>query len=232
MHWRLVFWNHRSCSAISCGITEYLRVFDLRDFDIEHKSTQLGLKCESHCFECSQILLAGWVKKETLLHTGSGVMMRLHVRWLVTNARLAAHILPRTTVWVSSDRKLLWDTAGEQCRNIHSHEKKATVSITTQRQLKGVKQSSSKRAERRTLNQLDVCSLWVSPLWGAQHTTHIPSESEQSAAVHHLKARGQSSTGPQTCDQLSHTTPVTVRRLTRTETSTAEALRFRFPPAD
>lgn len=68
-------------------------------------------------------------------------------------------------------------------------------------------------AGRWTLNKLGVDSLWVSPLWGTQHTSRVPSESEQSAAFHHLKAQGQSSTGPQTCDQLSHTTTVTVPRL-------------------
>lgn len=68
-------------------------------------------------------------------------------------------------------------------------------------------------SERWTLNKLGIDSPWVSPLWGTQRTSRVPSESEQSAAIHHLKAQGQSSTGPQTCDQRPRTTTVTVLRL-------------------
>lgn len=86
---------------------------------------------------------------------------------------------------------------------------KTAISIQTQR---SQRESSSKTVERWTLSNLTIDSPWVNPLWGTQLTSRVPSESEQSAAIHHLKAQGQSSTGPQTCDQLSHTTALTVQR--------------------
>lgn len=134
------------------------------------------------------------------------------------------HILRRTTVWeLAIINSTLWGRNRGKLNvptgmkkkkwyntwKIHSH-KKRLLSPSKHRQQRSQTESSSKTAKRWTLNKLGVDSLWVSPLWGTQHTSWVPSESEQSAAIHHLKAQGQSSTGPQTCDQLSHTTIITI----------------------
>lgn len=131
---------------------------------------------------------------------------------ILSMRRVWEFVIIRSTVWVRNGGKLngpIGMKRGNNTWKTHKH-KKRPVCLLKHRQQRSQTESSNKTAKRWTLNELGGGSLWVSPLWGTQHTSWVPSESVQSAAIHLLKAQGQSSTGPQTCDLLSHTAAVRV----------------------